>query len=162
MNICKITEDINRFNTSNPEDAKNKLISKKEYRGNQHELDTYINTMNYLQYKKNIRKNVKQPKVVTEENTFENDSSIQAHFEATQYKKKWSRLDNYLKLKKIEEYVKNLVTTNTIKEYDNERFIILLKKKLNDKQLNKKNEISYDDTNGIILDIPFITKLLKN
>ena len=33
MNICKITEDINRFNTSNPEDAKNKLISKKEYRG---------------------------------------------------------------------------------------------------------------------------------
>ena len=65
-------------------------------------------------------------------------------------------------LKKIEEYVKNLITANTIKEYDNERYIILLKKKLNDKQLNKKNEISYDDINGIILDIPFVTKLLKN
>ena len=162
MNISKITEDINRFNTSNPDDAKNQLISKKEYRGNQHELDNYINTMNYLEYKKNIRKNVRQAKVVTQENTFENDSSIQEHFEATQYKKKWSRLDNYLKLKKIEEYTKNLVETNKIKEYDYERYIILLKKKLNDKQLNKKNEISYDDTNGTILDIPFLTKLLSN
>ena len=100
MNISQIIDDINIFNNSNPEDAKNQLISKKEYRGNQHELDTYINTMKYLEYKKNIRKNVKKPKVLTQENTFENDSSIQAHFEATQYKKKWSRLDNYLKLKK--------------------------------------------------------------
>ena len=79
-----------------------------------------------------------------------------------QYKKKWSRLDSYLKLKKIEEYVKNLITTNRIKECDYKRFIALLKIKLNNKQLNKKNEISYDETNGIILDIPLMSKLLSD
>jgi len=162
MNIDTIIKDINNFNTSNPEDAKNKLISKKEYRGNQHELDSYISTMKYLEYKKNIRKNIQQSKVVSNENTFSDESSIQAHFETTQYKKKWSRLDSYLKLKKIEEYVKNLITTNRIKECDYKRFIALLKIKLNNKQLNKKNEISYDETNGIILDIPLMSKLLSD
>ena len=70
MNIDTIIQDINNFNTSNPEDAKNKLISNKEYRGNQHELDSYISTMKYLEYKKNIRKNIQQSKVVSNENTF--------------------------------------------------------------------------------------------
>ena len=134
----------------------------KEYRGNQHELDTYLNTIRYMEYKKNVRKNVRQQKTISEENTFSDYNALQSHLEETQYKKKWSRLDSYLKTKKIEEYVKNLIKDDKIKEYDYERYMALMKKRLSEKLLNKKNEVTYDDEVGIIKAIPFLDKLIND
>ena len=74
---------------------------KKEYRGNQHDLDTYLNTINYMEYVKNNKKNGRKTQVISHENTFSDISSLQEHFETNQYMKKWSRLDLFLKKNKI-------------------------------------------------------------
>ena len=115
-----------------------------------------------MEYKKNTRKNVKQSVTISEENTFSDYNALQAHLEKNQYKKKWSRLDSYLKTKKLEEYVHNLIKSDKIKEFDYERYICLLKRKLSDKELNKKSEVTYDEEIGEIKHIPFIDKLINN
>lgn len=162
MNLSHIIQEVDKFNNSNINDGANEYKSTKEYRGNQHELDTYLNTIRYMEYKKNVRKNVRQQKTISEENTFSDYNALQSHLEETQYKKKWSRLDSYLKTKKIEEYVKNLIKDDKIKEYDYERYMALMKKRLSEKLLNKKNEVTYDDEVGIIKAIPFLDKLIND
>ena len=162
MELSKLIKEINDFNNSELDCAKNEYKSTKEYRGNQHDLDTYLNTMRYLEYKKNIRKNVKQTKVVSEENTFSDIDAIQSHLEKNQYKKKWSRLDSYLKTKKIEEYLRKKISEGCLKETDYSKYISILKNKLQEKELNKKSEVTYDEENGMILKIPYLDKLLDN
>jgi len=162
MNLSELISDIASFNNSDASSAKNDCLPSKNYRGNQHELDTYLNTINYLEYKKSIRKNVIQTKVVCHENTFTDTESVQKHFEETQYKKKWSRLDSYLKQKKIEEFVKNKVCENVINSETELKYKTLLIKQLHDKKLNNKKDITYDEINGIISDIPFFNKSISN
>jgi len=55
MLFKNIKEDIQKFNNSHNSDIPNELekIPIKEYRGNQHDLDTYLNTINYMEYIKN-------------------------------------------------------------------------------------------------------------
>jgi len=162
MDLSKIIQEVNQFNNSDIDSGKNEYKSTKEYRGNQHELDTYLNTIKYMEYKKNVRKNVRKPKTISEENTFSDYNALQSHLEETQYKKKWCRLDSYLKKKKIQEYIKNLIKDEKIKEYDYERYFALLNKKITDKQLNTKSEVTYDEDIGIIVTIPFLDKLISN
>ena len=162
MDLTKLINEVNEFNNSTLDSGKNEYKSTKEYRGNQHELDTYLNTIRYMEYKKNTRKNVRQSVTISEENTFSDYNALQAHLEKNQYKKKWSRLDSCLKTKKLEEYVHNLIKSDKIKEFDYERYISLLKRKLSNKELNKKSEVTYDEEIGEIKHIPFIDKLINN
>tara|TARA_B100000902_G_scaffold366329_1_gene388015 strand:+ start:131 stop:619 length:489 start_codon:yes stop_codon:yes gene_type:complete len=162
MELSQLIKQINTFNNSALNEGKNEYLSNKEYRGNQHDLDSYLNTIRYMEYQKSVRKNVRQTKVISEENTFSDFNSIQEHLEKNQFKTRWSRLDSYLKTKKLEEYVKKNITDNKIKETDYTKFITLLKCKLHAKELNKKNEVTYDEENGIILKIPYLDKLIDN
>jgi len=162
MNLAELISDIASFNNSNAESAKNDCQPVKNYRGNQHELDTYLNTIKYMEYKKQIRKNVKQTKVVSHENTFMDNESVQKHFEESQYKKKWSRLDNFLKRKKIEEFIKKKLDENIINLENESKYKIMLIKQLNNKKLNTKKDITYDEINGTISDIPFFNKMISN
>tara|TARA_B100000575_G_scaffold222939_1_gene183350 strand:+ start:4655 stop:5134 length:480 start_codon:yes stop_codon:yes gene_type:complete len=153
MLLDNLITDILQFNESNPTDSKNKIENKKEYRGNQHDLDTYLNTVRYMEYQKNIRKNVRKTKVIGEENTFNSVEDIQSHLEKNQFKKKWSRLDTYLKKIKLKEFVDVQVESGKILLSNKDSTYKNLLNLLQDKKLNKKNEISYDEVNGKIIKI---------
>ena len=144
---------ILQFNESNPEDGKNTIETKTTYRGNQHELDTYLNTINYMEYQKRLRKNVRQTKVIDEEHTFQSVEDIQSHLELNQFKHKWSRLDNYLKKIKLKEFVEIQVQLGNLSNVNKHPIHQKLLKLLSQKKLNKKNEISYDEVVGQILKI---------
>jgi len=168
MILNNIKENIKKFNNSensNHYDLKSKELDKipiKEYRGNQHDLDTYLNTLNYMEYIKNNRKNVRKTKVISHENTFDNVSSLQDHFEKTQFNKKWSRLDTFLKKKKLNEFIMNKINTEVIPEEKYDYYYNILINMLNDKLLNKKSEIVYDEVNANIVDIPIFKSLIIN
>ena len=49
-----------------------------------------------------------------------------------------------------------------LKETDYSKYLTMLKNKLQEKELNKKSEVTYDEENGIILKIPYLDKLLDN
>jgi hypothetical protein len=164
MLFKNIKEDIQKFNNSHNSDIPNELekIPIKEYRGNQHDLDTYLNTINYMEYIKNNRKNGRKTKVISHENTFDNISSLQDHLEKTQFNKKWSRLDNYLKKIKLKEFLKNKIKNEIIAEEKYDFYYSILINMLNNKKLNKKTELIYDEENANIVDIPIFKSLIIN
>lgn len=158
----QLQNNIKKFNSiqENDNSLPLKMEVKKEYRGNQHDLDTYLNTINYMEYIKNNRKNGRKTQVISHENTFSDISSLQKHFETTQYMKKWSRLDLFLKKNKIKEFLEKKIRDNIISSDKKEHYFKLLINLLNDKKLNKKSEIVYDENNGYIIDIPIFKSLI--
>ena len=98
MNFLNIYNRVQEFNNSKPEESKNIIENNKEYRGNQHDLDTFNNTVQYIDYKKNLRKEKLSVKKV-QAKTYDDYNSIQQAIEDSQYKKKWSRSDTYYELK---------------------------------------------------------------
>lgn len=167
MLINTLIDNINSFNQSNS----GKLSScqskqqdpieslQRNYKGNQHDLDNYLNTMQYMQYQKQIRKNVRQTKIISKENTFSTLEDMHSHLEKDQFLKKWSRLDMYLKKLKIKEFVETKLESGSIKSDKKDYYIRKLNHLIVDKKLNKKNEITYDSEVGKIIDIPCFNKL---
>ena len=148
----ELYSSIKNFNNSNPEDAKNIIESNTIYRGNQHDLDTFNNTIQYIEYKKNLRKNKKTTKVNTNE-TYNNLEELHKTIEESQYKKKWSRLDNYCKKQKISEYIEKEVKDGELEQSSMKDCIAYLYRLLEQRKLNKKGNIEYDSDNGQIISI---------
>ena len=160
--LKQLQQNIHKFNSLEKVDIPvNPTIEiKKEYRGNQHDLDTYLNTINYMEYVKNNKKNGRKTKVISHENTFSDISSLQEYFETNQYMKKWSRLDLFLKKNKIKEFLEKKVNDEVISDNKKEHYFRLLTNLLNNKKLNKKSEVVYDENNGYIVDIPIFKSLI--
>tara|TARA_B100000941_G_C28456152_1_gene528043 strand:- start:154 stop:645 length:492 start_codon:yes stop_codon:yes gene_type:complete len=145
--------DINKFNNVKNEidfTEKKTNIPEKMYRGNQHDLDTYLNTIKYMEYKKKLRKNVRQSKEISSENTFNNLDDIHKHLEKNQFNCKWSRLDNYLKKIKLKEYINAQIKDDKLCQSKKEEVFKKLINLLNKKKLNKSTEIVYDIVEGKI------------
>ncbi len=153
MNLAILTESINKFNNTSVEDSRNKIESSKPYRGNQHDLDTFNNTIQYIEYKKNLRKNKKNIKIPQNNNVFDDMESLQEKLYNDQFKKNWSRLDVYSKKTKISEYMEELVKDKKIEEENVKNIIANIYRLLEQKKLNKKGNIEYDSENGKILSI---------
>ena len=77
-------------------------------------LNAYLNTINYMEYVRNNRKNVRKTQVITQENTFNDISSIQSHFEKNQFNNKYYDLDRFLKKIKFDEFISKQITENNI------------------------------------------------
>ena len=158
MNLDKLTSDILEFNNSNPDEAKNIINSDKPYRGNQHDLDTFINTIQYIEYKKGLKKKtriISQKELVT----YDNPNDIMSILSDSQYKKQWSRLDVYSKKNKISEYIEKEVKKGNLNQELMKEYIAHLFRLIEQKKLNKKGNIEYDADNGIIINIS--TKLFE-
>jgi len=160
--LKQLQYNIKQFNSMDDDDTPSTpaVEIKKEYRGNQHDLDTYLNTINYMEYVKNNKKNGRKTQVISHENTFSDITSLQEHFETNQYMKKWSRLDLFLKKNKIKEFLEIKVKDNVIPSDKKDHYFKLLTNLLNNKKLNKKSEIVYDENNGYIIDIPIFKSLI--
>ncbi len=147
--VTELQKDIAEFNKA--EVVKIKKTYKANYKGNQNDLNKFMSRVSYLEYCKSVKKN-SRPIAKKEYNQFETADDIHAHLEKQQFLKPWSRLDNYCRKIKIKEYINNKINNGEFdKKYDYyfKEFNNLLEKK----KLHKKNEISYDSKNGIILKI---------
>jgi len=158
MNFLNIYNRVQEFNNSKPEESKNIIENNKEYRGNQHDLDTFNNTVQYIDYKKNLRKEKLSVKKV-QAKTYDDYNSIQQAIEDSQYKKKWSRLDTYCKKVKISQYIEKQVESGEIENHLMKECIAHLYRLLEQKKLNKKGNVEYDSDIG---EITSITKTLFN
>ena len=160
--LKQLQNNIQRFNSMEEDNNLLQPVTqiKKEYRGNQHDLDTYLNTINYMEYVKSTRKNGRKTQALIHENTFTDISSIQDHFETNQYMKKWSRIDLFLKKNKIKEFLENKVKEEVIIKDKKEHYFKLLINLLYNKKLNTKSQIIYDENNGYIIDIPIFKSLI--
>lgn len=77
-----------------------------------------------------------------------NDDNIDNFY----YKKPWNKLNIIHKKIKIKEYVNNLILTKQKKKILVDKLINLL----NNKKLNKKNDVDYDTLNGKIITITIL------
>ena len=152
MNLTELAASINKFNNSIPGEARNVIKSDKEYRGNQYELDNFMNTIQYIEYKKTLKKKT-QPVYQREYVTHDTGDALLSVLEEGQYKKKWSRLDTYCKREKISEYIQKEVDNGNIKQSIMKECIAHLFRLLEQKKLNKKGNIEYDSDNGKITSI---------
>jgi len=107
---------------------------------NKIKINLPISDLNIIQ-----NEDIKQSEPNTESEVMYSDEYI--------YKKPWNKLNTIHKIIKIKEFVSNLAIDD-----------LEMKKKLRDqlvemiktKKLTKKNDISYDATNGIIVSIPIL------
>jgi hypothetical protein len=152
MDFQSLYSKIQNFNNTNPISTKNIVDFNKEYRGNQHDLDTFNNTVQYIEYKKNLRKEKLTIRKVSA-TTYDNYDSIQEAIENSQYKKKWSRLDTYCKKVKISEYIEKQTDSGEIEQLIMKDCIAHLYRLLEQKKLNKKGNIEYDSDKGVITSI---------
>jgi len=77
-----------------------------------------------------------------------NEDSLDDYY----YKKAWTKLNIIHKKIKIKEYIHNLMLTKQKKKILLNKLINLL----NEKKLNKKNDINYDSNNGKIITITIL------
>ena len=74
------------------------------------------------------------------------------------YKKHWNKLNIVHKKIKIKEFINNLEITKVKKK----ELIEILLKLLNNKKLNKNENIEYDNINGKIISIPMLNVKIMN
>lgn len=151
MDLDRLLQDILKFNQSKPNDGANDSKPKTTYRGNQHDLDTFMNQVRYMEYLKSTRQNSRSDKIISEDNTLDSVDDMMNLIEKNQYKRKWGRLDNYLKKNKIKEYLQHLVSINTIPSNKYEYYSNKILHLLENKKLNSK--IEYDEVNCKIIKI---------
>jgi len=152
MEFEEIKKKIKKFN-NNDSDSKNIVEEKKNYRGNQHDLTTFIQRVSFEDYKKKMKKTYIQKN----EKVFSDANEIQKMLEQNQYKKKWGRLDNYCKKMKIKEYLNNMINNGDLNTNNYDKYFNSCMNRVRNKKLNKKNEIEYDDIQGKIKKIYNLT-----
>ena len=69
----------------------------------------------------------------------------------------WNRLEKGLKINRIQEYIKRSNTEWKLSSRKIEKVLTKLTSKIHKKQLNKKNDVSYDDKKARINSIPCLS-----
>jgi hypothetical protein len=157
-NVRNLVNDFNKKDNSqgidlNLEPVPPKVI--KEYKGNQYQLDAWLNQLQYNEYVKNNAKNKKVVKNKRDAIQFETAESCYDAVVQASIKKKWARLDTYTKKNRVDEYLNRMVENNNIDEANKLELKQRLNKMIDDKSLKPK-DIVYDDEVGIIKDITAI------
>ena len=160
--IEKIKSKINKLNLCT---NKNKLEVKKDetilknIKGNVYELSQFQWKVSSLNYKRNLRKNIgKNDESI---NNLDNMEQLYKLISENDYKKKWNKLDNYQKKRKLIQYVSYLVDSGQINSLLKETLNNELIKKLNNKKLKSSTVVNYNKDNFKIESIN-ILKLLPD
>jgi hypothetical protein len=148
--ILKLNSSINSKIDSIPEENNIKNIQ-----GNKYELSQFQYKVSSLNYRRNLKKNIgKKPENI---NNLNNMDELSKFIQENDYKKIWSKLDNFQKKKKLIEYIKLLDTNHLIKKdlLSQLRQQLLIKLKHN--KLKSKKVVEYDENNSIIKNISILT-----
>jgi hypothetical protein len=117
---------------------------KKEYRGNQYDLDQFLYRQSQIQYYATLSKNKKQ-EVVRTHREFNSES-----FERTRYMKKWGRLDDFAKQVVVKKYIQELADTGKISADQKVMLTTQALDLIREKQLKK---VDYDETTAKVYEI---------
>ena len=135
-------------------------FNKKNYRGNQHEMDNFNWKMQYIDYKKKIN-DAKKGFVEKVYSQMDSVNDIQVVLRNAQYSKPWGRMNNYCRKVKLQEYINSLCIKGKIEDSKKSAYLKYLYNKLKDNKLKLKRDIQYDNENQMIISIPCIDSKLK-
>lgn len=135
-------------------------FNKKDYKGNQHEMDNFNWQMQYVDYKKKIN-DAKKGITVKEYSEMDSVNDIQTVLRNEQYSKPWGRMNNYCRKVKLQEYINSLCVDGKIEDTKKPAYLNYLYKKLNDNKLKLKKDIEYDNETQVIISIPCLDSKLK-
>lgn len=121
-------------------------VPKKEYRGNQYDLDQFLYRQSQIQYYASLAKNKKDirqvEKVAVEFNSDE--------FDKRRYLKKWYRVDDFAKQIASKQYLDKLLATERITPGEHQRLQKEIRSLIQSKSLKK---VDYDEQSGILYGI---------
>ena len=103
-------------------------FNKKNYRGNQHEMDQFNWQMQYIDYKKKIN-DAKKGFVEKEYTEMESVNDVQNVLKNEQFSKPWGRMNDFYKKIKLKEYIQLLIQQQKIEESKQKGYINYLYKK---------------------------------
>jgi hypothetical protein len=141
-------------------DTTNSMQPIKEYRGNQYDLDQFKNKLSYMEYQKLNAKHKKQVAVKNNVELVNTIDELEAKLLENQFKKKWTKLDNYSKKVKLKEYTNELCVKKELSDDQSLLVYTQLEKLVLEKKLSKKTDIVYNETTGKIIEIPAMKKLV--
>jgi hypothetical protein len=147
--IVDIKNKINKLNLS-IKDKKDleKIIDNtniKNIKGNVYALSQFQYKVSSLNYRRNLRKNI--GKKEEDINNLDNMEQLSKFISETDYNKKWNKLDNYQKKKKIIQYVSNLVASGQINSSLKDTLNNELLKKLKNNKLKSSKTVNYNMDN---------------
>lgn len=146
-NILKLNSSLNYKIDSTIKESNIRNIQ-----GNKYELSQFQYKVSSLNYKRSIKKNMnKAPENI---NNLNNMDELSKFIQENDYKKKWSKLDNFQKKQKIIEYVKLLGHNDLITKGLQLRHQLLIKLKNN--ELKSGNVVEYDENNSLIKNISIL------
>jgi hypothetical protein len=127
-------------------DTEEKVAPKKEYRGNQYDLDQFNYRQSQIQYYASLSKTKKDirpvEKVMVEFN--------QEEFDKRRYLKKWNRLDDYAKQVVAKTYLEKLLETERITQQEYTRLVKEVRQLIVKRELKR---VEYDEGSGILYEI---------
>lgn len=124
----------------------------KEYYNN---IKLYLNKNNNHEYDNILNNYIEENNITNEIIESENltiTESINTMSDDYIYKKPWNKLNIIHKKIKIKEFINNLNIEKKEKQNLINKFILLV----NEKKITKKNDINYDEDNGVITSIPLL------
>lgn len=108
----------------------------------------------HIQYKTMLYNKTTLPNIVnTEKNINELNRFLEKDAE-TNIEQNWNKLNKTHKLNKITNYIKHIESQNIYDENELSLLCTFLKDCIDNKRLNKNNDVNYDVKSGIIKDIP--------
>ena len=147
--IEDIKNKINKLNLSiNDKKDLEKIIDNtniKNIKGNVYALSQFQYKVSSLNYRRNLRKNI--GKKEEDINNLDNMKQLSKFISETDYNKKWNKLDNYQKKKKIIQYVSNLVASGKINSSLKDTLNNELLKKLKNNKLKSSKTVNYNMDN---------------
>jgi hypothetical protein len=119
---------------------------KKDYRGNQHDLDQFNYRQSQIQYYASLSKTKKDIRPVEKVMVQFN----QEEFDKRRYLKKWNRLDDYAKQVVAKTYLEKLLATERITQQEYTRLVKEVRQMIVKRELKR---VEYDETSGILYEI---------
>jgi hypothetical protein len=119
---------------------------KKDYRGNQHDLDQFNYRQSQIQYYASLSKTKKDIRPVEKVMVQFNHEE----FDKRRYLKKWNRLDDYAKQVVAKTYLEKLLATERITQQEYTRLVKEVRQMIVKRELKR---VEYDEGSGILYEI---------
>ena len=165
MEFGELFNKVDNFNNNHQfvdSIRENKLpeFKKKDYRGNQYEMDQFNWQIQYAEYKKKVNDS-KKGIVQKEYEAMDSLDDVQSKLNDEQFSKPWGRMSEYCKKVKLQEYISELVSEGKITSEKQDAYVKYLYRKLSEKKLKTKKDIEYDSQTQKVVSIVCVDSKLK-
>lgn len=149
--IAELNKQISNESNINNVDE---LPKQKVIKGNTYALSQFQYRVSSLNYRRTMKKNVDKK----EENINSLDSmkELNSFISENDYKKKWNKLDNYQKKKKLVQYINQLIQKNIITSEEKKNITANLMDLLKKGKLKSNNVVNYNLDNKMIESISIL------